>query len=232
MDQLNSTRKELNLICGNSKGFTLVEIMIAMVLGLYLMSKVYDVLITQQKAYSVQDQVVESMQNARVGVDFMTRDLRMVGYIAEEWITGGVVPNADVNDAGNGFSGDGTAEDIDEASATAFTFEADIDADDKTETVRYSYNTTDKTLDKMVWEWDSANTIWVADANGLLPIAENVSSLTFTYLDKNAAVTATRANMRLIKIAITAKTEKPDPNTGQYRTRTLSAKVRPRNLGL
>lgn len=67
--------------------------------------------------------------------------------------------------------------------------------------------------------------------NGLnFPIAENITSLNFTYWDANNNVTATLANIRKVTLSITARTAYPDPATGQYRSITLTSDVTPRNL--
>lgn len=71
------------------------------------------------------------------------------------------------------------------------------------------------------------------------PLAENIQGLSFRYYDgNNTELTSTplsaddRASVRRIEIVLTARTKKPDPTYGGYRTRTLTSDVRPRNLGL
>jgi type IV pilus assembly protein PilW len=61
-------------------GFTLVELMIAMVISAIVMAAIYSVYYTQQKSYLAQEQVAAMQQNLRAGMSIMTRDIRMAGY--------------------------------------------------------------------------------------------------------------------------------------------------------
>lgn len=211
----------------DQNGFTLIEMMIAMAISLLVLSGVYEVFTSQQKAYSTQNRVAEMQQNARVAMDIMTREIKMAGYIAESWDEnpGTVAPVSDIADNPPNI-GNGTPEDIDESGPNSITIEADIDGDGRTETVRYSLS--GGNLVRAVWEWDITETPPWQVESAATAIAENINALTFTYLDSSGAVTATRGNIRLIRISITATTNKGVTD----RTRTLTANVRPRNLGL
>lgn len=61
-------------------GFTLPEVMIAMVLGGIAMGAVMTSFNVQHRTYLAQDQVVEMQQNLRVAMDMMVREIRMAGY--------------------------------------------------------------------------------------------------------------------------------------------------------
>lgn len=67
------------------KGFTLVELLVAMAISGIVVAAVYTAFITQQKSYTVQDQVAEAQQNARVGLDLIAREVRMAGYGQPSW---------------------------------------------------------------------------------------------------------------------------------------------------
>ncbi len=60
-------------------GFTLVELMVAMAIGLIVMSAVYSTYSTQQKSYVLQEQVAAMQQNIRAAMYYMTREIRMAG---------------------------------------------------------------------------------------------------------------------------------------------------------
>ncbi len=164
------------------KGFTLTELMIVTALLGLVLSGMYNMFVHQQKSYSVQDDVSIMQQNVRVGLGYLVKDIRMAGYIPEDIpfdpakppvpTPSNTEPSTDVS--GQPFT-DGDAEPIEEATATAITLQADIDNDAKTETVRYSLNGTDLTME--VWEWNGG---WGA-SSGLEIIAEDIESLTFTY---------------------------------------------------
>ncbi|MCF8126437.1 MAG: prepilin-type N-terminal cleavage/methylation domain-containing protein [Desulfotignum sp.] len=64
------------------QGFTLIEIMVALLISSVLATAIYSFFITQHHAYTVQDQVIEMEQNARAAMDMIRRELRMAGYNA------------------------------------------------------------------------------------------------------------------------------------------------------
>ena len=61
-------------------GFTLIEMLIAVLLSTILVIIIFEFFDYQQKNYNLQDQLTEMQQNLRVGMDALSRDLRMVGY--------------------------------------------------------------------------------------------------------------------------------------------------------
>ena len=70
--------------------------------------------------------------------------------------------------------------------------------------------------------------------NGItLPVADNITNLSFQYTLKDGTVTSAPANLadiRKITLSITARTTHPDQGTGTYRSITLSSDITPRNL--
>lgn len=64
----------------NSRGLTLIELLVALVLLALVVAGIYRLFLTQNTAYSVQDQVVEVQQNIRGAMEILLRDLRMAGY--------------------------------------------------------------------------------------------------------------------------------------------------------
>ncbi len=62
------------------RGFTLIELMIAMAVALIVLAAIYRVYQTQQKAYTTQQLVVAMQQNARLAMTLMKREIRMAGY--------------------------------------------------------------------------------------------------------------------------------------------------------
>jgi prepilin-type N-terminal cleavage/methylation domain-containing protein len=61
-------------------GLTLIELLIALVLGSILIAALYRTFIGQQKIYTVQDQVADMQQNVRIAMGQMTKEIRMAGY--------------------------------------------------------------------------------------------------------------------------------------------------------
>ena len=64
----------------NHSGFTLVELMVAMVIALVVIASIYRIYQTQQKAFSTEQLVVAMQQNARSAMTLMKREIRMAGY--------------------------------------------------------------------------------------------------------------------------------------------------------
>jgi type IV pilus assembly protein PilW len=63
-----------------SKGVSLVELMVALVISAILIAALYRTFIAQQKAYNIQEQVVDMQQNARLAISKTIRDIRMAGF--------------------------------------------------------------------------------------------------------------------------------------------------------
>jgi type IV pilus assembly protein PilW len=173
------------------------------------MASVATTFTTQTRAYSAQEQINQMEQNARGALDIMSRELKMAGYKPNGGSVTGVVSY----------------------SSTSLTIQADLNADGAVSTsgsdneqIAYAYDSTNKKITRQVGTAAAAT------------LAENISAFTFTYYQSSGTTLATSAtNIRRIKIAITAKTEKPDPGyqtNGGYRTMDLSATITPINLGL
>jgi type IV pilus assembly protein PilW len=64
----------------HKKGFTLVELMIAMVLGLILVAGVIQIFISNKQAYRVTDAHSKLQDNARFALDVLSRDVRSAGF--------------------------------------------------------------------------------------------------------------------------------------------------------
>ena len=73
---------ELNRKKKKNGGFSLIELLLALVLSSIAMAALYRGAISQQKTYTVQEEVIDMQQNVRNGIDRMTREIRMAGYVA------------------------------------------------------------------------------------------------------------------------------------------------------
>jgi type IV pilus assembly protein PilW len=63
--------------------------MIAMLVGMVVLYAVYEAFTVQSKVLGTQDYVVEMQQNARMGMEMMTREIKMAGYYPN---SAGVLP--------------------------------------------------------------------------------------------------------------------------------------------
>ena len=203
----------------NSAGFTLVELLIALALGLVVLTSVSSAFISQRKTYDAQEQMTELIQGTRAVMEIITREVKLAGFdprkeskknesppptplIGIPYSTTQLELRADLD-------GDGTAS-----------------ASDSNELIIYTHDGTNLELDRNAGQaWSAARLL-----------AENIQAFTFTYWKSDGTevtATADEADIRQIKITITARTAKPDPGYGLnsgYRTYTLTSTVTPPNL--
>jgi prepilin-type N-terminal cleavage/methylation domain-containing protein len=64
----------------NSKGLTIIELLVALVIFSVVIAGTYRLFISQSRAYTVQDRVVETQQSIRSAMEVLLRDLRMTGF--------------------------------------------------------------------------------------------------------------------------------------------------------
>lgn len=92
--------------------------------------------------------------------------------------------------------------------------------DGSNESITYAYKATEKRITRDT-------------GGGGQPFAENIQAFTFQYLDVNGNPTTVTANIRQMRITLTVRASKLDPQyaeNGGYRTYTLTSLVTPRNL--
>lgn len=73
----------MKTFCTNSpqRGFTLIELMIAMLIGVFLMAGVIQIFISAKQAYRLQENLSRLQENGRFSMDILTKDIRMAGYV-------------------------------------------------------------------------------------------------------------------------------------------------------
>lgn len=69
-----------NISVNTSRGLTLIELMIALSIGMIILGALTSTFILQRKAYNTQEQVIEMTQIARAAMDMIGREVRMAGY--------------------------------------------------------------------------------------------------------------------------------------------------------
>ena len=163
------------------QGFTFVEVLIAMAIGGLLLGAVISTFVMQSKSYDVQEQMTEVVQTARAAMDMISREVRMAGY----------------DPAGVGFDGIPyhvaqlqLLADLRGANATD---PPDGDTNDPNENIIYAYDAKNLQIDR--------NT-----GGGNQPFAENIEAFTFAYLAGDGCPTTTTADIRQIRVTITART--------------------------
>jgi type IV pilus assembly protein PilW len=188
-------------------GFTLVELLVSMSIGMVLLAAVTTTFMSQTRIYNAQEQVNEMQQSARGALDIITREVKMAGY----------------NPNGASFLGV-------TYSTTQLMIQADLDSSG-------AVSASSTANEQITYAYDSANQrITRAVGTGVAQVlAEHITAFTFSYLNSLAAATNVSANIRQVTISITARTAKPDSNftsNGGYRTYTMAATITPGNLAL
>jgi type IV pilus assembly protein PilW len=207
---------------GCSPGFTLVELVIALSVGLIVVGAAYMLFTNQNKQLGNQELIAEMQQNARAAMDIVSREIRMAGYNPNK--------TTPLTKCTGTTSTTATCVGIKNAGADTISFTADLNgngdltagAANENENIIY-----DRYLDSGVYALGRT-------ANGIRsPLIEHLDFLGFGYFDANGAVTANLAGIREVRITLRTVAARPDPayapNNG-YRTFTLTARVAPRNL--
>ncbi len=73
----------MKCLARNTRGFTLVEILVVLAVFGIIMGAVYSLYITNQRAAYTSDETVEVQQNLRIAMDTITKDLRMAGVLVD-----------------------------------------------------------------------------------------------------------------------------------------------------
>ena len=211
------------------QGFSLVELMIAMLVGMIVLGSLYNLFTVQSKILGNQEMAVEMQQNARMAMDIMTREIRLAGFNPKVTLSkcAGTLPSSLTSTPCVG---------IQDASTNSISFTSDINGNgDLTPGIPSIPNPNENiTYDR--YESPSGSGIYALGrtSNGSKqPVVENIDSLTFTYLNNADGTAATIDAIRSIQVSIVAKTAKPDPSyptNGGYRTYTLTSRITPRNL--
>ncbi len=65
----------------SNQGFTLVELMIAMVVGIIVLTGVFIIFKNQQTSYTTQDQLNMAQQNLRAAMEMIKHDIQIAGFV-------------------------------------------------------------------------------------------------------------------------------------------------------
>jgi type IV pilus assembly protein PilW len=190
-----------------TKGFTLIELMIAMVVSGIVMAAIYAAYEMQVRSQITNQALVDMQQEMRAAMLIMERDLRMAGYDPTE-NAGAEITEIRANrmaftmDVAGGNT-DGIDNDndgvVDEADEAGF---SDGDLDDGNEVIRY------------VHEIDAEGTPYLGRSMGggaVSPVAYNIDALNFVFLDEDGNPTADRTQIRAVAITMVGRSGKDVP---------------------
>lgn len=159
----------------HESGFTLTELLVAMVLAGVAMSAIYAAYVTQQRAYKTTQDVTAAQQNLRSAMYFLEKDLRMAGYDPQDGGTFGFTNTLD----------------------NSFKFTWDVDENGvlsgASEYITYKFETPETTIER-----DSGD-------GSFNDIADGISGVTFTYFTDSGVTTTTPDQVRMVLVDMTAE---------------------------
>jgi len=181
-------------------GFTLAELVLAMGIMMIVLAAIISLFTSLNRMYTTQGVAAGVQQVARTGIDIMTRNIRMAGFNPLNISGIGIVQAAD-------------------------------------DSIRFKYDTNeDGTIDTdgdedIAYLLNEDNQLVQQKNNGnRYPLVDNVSDLTFEYLDKDGdTVTNDLDAIRTVKVSLTV--EEP-AGRDKVLSRTYSTRVICRNLSL
>jgi type IV pilus assembly protein PilW len=223
-----------------NSGVTLTELLIVLALTGIVSGAIYNIFISQGRAYTIQSEVAEMQQNLRAGIFMMEREIRMVGYDPTR------AADAEILTAAPGL----------------LEFTADLngdgDTDDPNEYMIYTRYDTDADGTSDALGRDDVNS-----GAGTQLLAENIDQLNYVYLDgsRNALNDMTTPvdpaflpDIRSIQVTMVARSgvidsdytnnetyQNQNPGGSEviytaagdnFRRRLLSTEIKCRNLGL
>jgi type IV pilus assembly protein PilW len=219
----------------NTKGFTLVELLVAMAVSLLAIGAIYSTFLNQFKSYQIQEEVAAMQQNIRAAMYHMQREIRMAGCDPTGLAGAGITAASPTSISfTKDVRGDSTGSDPDGAT------------DDANESITYSL---------------SNNNLVRNTGGGNQTVAENIDALNFVYLDgasppaplalvSGSIPSGNLSQIRSVEITIVARTcrnLKASPNNmvyynqqgtqifaqnDRYSRKRLTAFINCRNLGL
>ena len=191
-------RKALVWIGHEERGFTIIEILVAMGLAAVILTSFVQLYVYCGKTTMSQIQGAAANREARLALMRVVQDFRIAGLIADEDCDG------DSNDISRDVISqtwsDSSHENFEEAKWNTFAFEGDVDNDSITETTRYYLD--GNTFRRYVWVWARDSLKWRPKIAGR-PAANNVDFVMFSYFDANNTQIPTPAPVPYSSLVLT-----------------------------
>jgi type II secretory pathway pseudopilin PulG len=210
----------------SEQGFSLLE----MIIGLGLAAVVFGVLVSFfldfGRSSTTQNAAAEAQQNARAGLDFVVRELRLAGLDPFQSSGAGIEA---ISSTGTSirFTADFCNEPI--GNSCGAQPEPDGSVDGAGERITYLYDAGQRELRRMLYE-GTPSEAWTTLVSGVVSNPNNVKL--FTFVDGNGNEITDNANRGLIRaVVVTLTVEEPAGRAGTV-TRTYTSRVRLRNIGI
>ncbi len=200
----------------NRRGFSILEVLVAILILSLAMAGIFASFSGQQQSHLSTTQTVEMQQTARGTLYLMAKEIRMAGYDPDEQMSAGIISAGDGSDINN---------------ALTFSYVINDGADSSGELRTISFYLYDAYSDG-----DGNDGIGRAIDGSVQPLADNIETLQFRYLDRNGNATNQVNAIRAVEIQITARVDQGriDWTLGEDTriNRTATTIVNCRNLGL
>jgi type IV pilus assembly protein PilW len=223
----------------NEKGFTLVEIIFALFIGLLVLGAIYVSMVSGQKSSVAIEGKVVAHQDARAILGVMAMEVAMASFnpnfVQNMWRNPGDCA---------GISGNQAYKGIQAATANSITLEMDINETgvigggaNPNEIIAYVYDTANQRITRETNCGGATSFLGDVPANprSVRVINNTLGIPVFRYFDgvgneiSAGNLPASIPNIRRIEISLAVETENVDPDSGQRRRMTYSTSVIPRN---
>jgi prepilin-type N-terminal cleavage/methylation domain-containing protein len=202
-------------------GFSLVELMIALLVSVVIMSGAAQVMTGAQRTYQHQLDDVTVEQEVRFSLTWIRRTLENIGsnpysVATTTCVTPGTIQAFRMDPNGNGANDDIRVQ-ADAGIPDGFIIGSTGSCTQPDEDVTIALNSAGKTITRHDRGTDASPQAWTDSV---------ITNLRFDYLDGNMATTATVGSVRYIRVTISGQSKKPNPSTGRFTEFTEAADVR------
>lgn len=228
------------------QGFTLIEIIFALFVGLLLMSAIYVSMISGQKSAVAIDRKVAAQQDLRAALEMMALEIGMASY--NPTFAPGIWRNGPTTTSCGTPGSNQVVKGIQEAKANSITVEMDVGGtgtigDENNEILRYAFDGANQRVirERNCLALTEAEKSFIGDIAGnprsVRVINDTLGIPIFRYfngqnpaIELNPEVDPTVIpNIRRIDITLGVETDEVDPNTQQRRRMIYSSSVIVRN---
>jgi prepilin-type N-terminal cleavage/methylation domain-containing protein len=237
----------------SDKGFTLVELLIAMAIVGIVLAGMYDLVVTSSRIYLAQNAIVEMQADSRAAMDFLVRELRQsfnTPTISTTTAANDTISFDRVEDMGYSSGGDATTLNDIRKSWHAGDFAPSTDSSYMVRIVSGTGNGQVRSISSNLSTQLTVTPAWVTTPNStsIYVITSNKgftrTSASDNVLRYRIGATGNRNPLaenitthsfsqpspNTIQITLIGQTRSPDPTTKQYRTYTLTEEVTIRNM--
>ena len=190
---------------GSNQGFTMIELLVAMVVSLLAVAAILSTFLAQHRSYEVQTEAADMQQNIRAAMYYMQREIRMAGS--------NPFKSLPLSNFGITLTG---------AGRNSITFTEDVRGDNPGDPPDGAVNDPDENITYTLSGTNlvrTDNNIPIGNPNRNQVVAQNINWLDFVYLDVNSNVIAFDVTnfvpavninqIRSVEIAIVAQTNDP-----------------------